>query len=52
MEDQLKVGQRVVARGGARVYSRLVEEPVEDTVRIDEAVQAHDEITEQKPRRR
>jgi uncharacterized protein (TIGR02271 family) len=36
VEEQLKVGKRVVVRGGARVYSRIVEEPVEETIRLRE----------------
>ncbi len=34
--EELKVGKRAVARGGVRVFSRVVETPVEETVRLRE----------------
>ncbi|MBV9304034.1 MAG: DUF2382 domain-containing protein [Acidobacteriaceae bacterium] len=36
VEEQLKVGKRAVMRGGVRVYSRVVEQPVEETVNLRE----------------
>ena len=36
VEEELKVGKRAVMRGGVRVYSRVVEEPVEENVRLRE----------------
>ncbi len=36
MEEELKVGKRAVARGGVRVFSRMVEVPVEESVRLRE----------------
>ena len=36
VEERLKVGKRPVARGGVRVYSRTVEQPVEEEVRLRE----------------
>lgn len=36
VEEELKVGKRRVLRGGVRVYSRLVEEPVEERVNLQE----------------
>lgn len=36
VQEELKVGKRVVQRGGVRVYSRVVDEPVEETVRLRE----------------
>lgn len=36
LAEQLKVGKRSVARGGVRVFSRMVETPVEETVRLRE----------------
>ena len=39
VEERLKVGKRPVARGGVRVYSRTIEQPVEEEVRLrDERV--------------
>lgn len=35
-EEELKVGKRAVLRGGVRVYSRTVEEPVEQEVNLQE----------------
>jgi uncharacterized protein (TIGR02271 family) len=34
VEEELQVGKRQVQRGGVRVYSRLTETPVEETVRL------------------
>jgi stress response protein YsnF len=36
VEEDLRVGKRTVLRGGVRVYSRLVEQPVEETVNLQE----------------
>ena len=36
VEEELQVGKRSVARGGVRIYSRVVEQPVEETVRLRE----------------
>lgn len=36
VEEELKVGKRVVARGGVRVFSRITEVPVTETVRLRE----------------
>lgn len=36
VEEEVKVGKRSVLRGGVRVYSRLREQPVEETVRLQE----------------
>jgi stress response protein YsnF len=36
VQEELKVGKRQILRGGVRVYSRLVEQPVEETVRLRE----------------
>ncbi len=36
ISEHLKVGKRSVARGGVRVFSRMVETPVEETVRLRE----------------
>lgn len=36
VEEELKVGKRVVAKGGVRVFSRVVEVPVEESVRLRE----------------
>lgn len=35
-EEELKVGKRAVLRGGVRVYSRTVEQPVEEAVNLQE----------------
>lgn len=34
IEEELQVGKRAVRRGGVRVHSRIVEMPVEETVRL------------------
>ncbi len=34
--EELKVGKRAVARGGVRIFTRIVERPVEETVRLRE----------------
>jgi len=36
IEEELQVGKRSVQRGGVRVYSRVVETPVEETLRLQE----------------
>jgi uncharacterized protein (TIGR02271 family) len=36
VQEDIQVGKRSVARGGVRVYSRVVERPVEETVRLQE----------------
>jgi uncharacterized protein (TIGR02271 family) len=36
VQEELQVGKRAVARGGVRVYSRLIEQPVEETVQLRE----------------
>jgi len=36
VEEELKVGKRVVQRGGVRVYQRLSEKPVHETVQLRE----------------
>jgi stress response protein YsnF len=36
VQEDLKVGKRAVARGGVRVFSRVVETPVEESVRLRE----------------
>jgi len=36
VEEDLRVGKRTVLRGGVRVYSRVVEQPVEETVNLQE----------------
>lgn len=36
VEEELRVGKRSVLRGGVRVYSRIVEQPVEESVRLRE----------------
>lgn len=39
VEEQIEVGKRIVERGGVRLYTRVVERPVEETVRLrDERV--------------
>lgn len=34
VEEEIKVGKRAVVRGGARIHSRVIEEPVEDKIRL------------------
>jgi uncharacterized protein (TIGR02271 family) len=36
VQEEVQVGKRAVARGGVRVYSRVVEQPVEETVTLRE----------------
>jgi uncharacterized protein (TIGR02271 family) len=36
VEEDLRIGKRTVLRGGVRVYSRVVEQPVEETVNLQE----------------
>jgi uncharacterized protein (TIGR02271 family) len=36
VQEDVRVGKRNVQRGGVRVYSRVVEQPVEETVRLQE----------------
>lgn len=36
VQEELKLGKRSVLRGGVRVYSRVVEEPVEGTIELRE----------------
>lgn len=36
VEEQLKIGKREVERGGARVYSRIVETPVNESIELRE----------------
>jgi len=36
VKEEVQVGKRQVLRGGVRVYSRVVEEPVEETVKLRE----------------
>jgi len=36
IEEELQVGKRMVRRGGVRVYSRVVEQPVEENVQLRE----------------
>jgi uncharacterized protein (TIGR02271 family) len=36
VEEELKVGKRTVLRGGVRVYSRVSEQPVQETVNLTE----------------
>jgi uncharacterized protein (TIGR02271 family) len=36
VEEQIQVGKRNVQRGGVRVYSRVVEQPVEENIRLRE----------------
>jgi uncharacterized protein (TIGR02271 family) len=39
VEEQLEVGKRRVERGGVRLYTRVIERPIEETVRLrDETV--------------
>jgi uncharacterized protein (TIGR02271 family) len=36
VKEEIQVGKRQVLRGGVRVYSRVIEEPVEESVRLRE----------------
>src|SRR5207302_798187 len=36
VQEDLKIGKRVVKRGGVRVYSQVVEQPVEQDVQLRE----------------
>jgi uncharacterized protein (TIGR02271 family) len=36
VEEELQIGKRVVRRGGVRVYSRVVEQPVQESVNLRE----------------
>lgn len=36
VKEEIQVGKRQVLRGGVRVYSRMVEEPIEESVRLRE----------------
>jgi uncharacterized protein (TIGR02271 family) len=36
VEEELQVGKRRVLRGGVRVYSRVIEQPVEESVNLQE----------------
>jgi uncharacterized protein (TIGR02271 family) len=36
IEEELQIGKRVVRRGGVRVYSRVVEKPVEENIELRE----------------
>jgi uncharacterized protein (TIGR02271 family) len=36
IEEELRVGKRAVLRGGVRVYSRIIERPVEENIRLRE----------------
>jgi uncharacterized protein (TIGR02271 family) len=36
VEEELKIGKREVQRGGVRIYSRVVEEPVEENITLRE----------------
>jgi stress response protein YsnF len=36
VEEELQVGKRAVNRGGVRVFSRVVEKPVEEHVQLRE----------------
>jgi uncharacterized protein (TIGR02271 family) len=36
INEELRVGKRSVLRGGVRIYTRTVEEPVEETLRLQE----------------
>jgi len=36
VEEELRVGKRTVLKGGVRVYSRVVDQPVEETVNLQE----------------
>lgn len=36
VQEELKIGKRAILKGGVRVYSRVVDQPVEETVRLRE----------------
>nr|MDQ2735391.1 YsnF/AvaK domain-containing protein [Pseudomonadota bacterium] len=36
VQEELKIGKRAVARGGVRIFTRMTEVPVEETVRLRE----------------
>ena len=36
MEEELEIGKRAVTRGGVRIYTRMVEKPVEKDIRLKE----------------
>lgn len=36
VREELKIGKRAVLKGGVRVYSRVIDEPVQETVRLRE----------------
>ncbi len=36
VQEELQVGKREVERGGMRIYSRVTERPIEETVRLHE----------------
>lgn len=36
VQEDVRIGKRTVARGGVRVYSRVIEQPVEESVRLQE----------------
>lgn len=36
VSEELRVGKRTIVRGGVRIYSRVVEQPVEESVRLRE----------------
>lgn len=36
VEEQLKIGKRSILRGGVRVYSRVIEQPVEENINLRE----------------
>jgi len=36
IEEELQVGKRAIRRGGVRVYSRVVDQPVEETIELRE----------------
>src|SRR5207302_151340 len=36
VKEEIQIGKRQVLRGGVRVYSRVIEEPVEESVRLRE----------------
>jgi uncharacterized protein (TIGR02271 family) len=36
VQEDVQIGKRAVQRGGVRIYSRVIEQPVEETVRLQE----------------